>query len=104
MYILKNSLVSILRNKGRNILIGIIILVIACASTVTLAIRNTAETIVKNYEDSHDIVATISFNRQELSNNFKGGEDARKENIETFNNIESITIDNIKSYGESVYL
>lgn len=34
MYILKNSLVSIMRNKGRNILIGIIILVIACASTV----------------------------------------------------------------------
>ena len=29
MYILKNSLVSIIRNKGRNILIGIIILVIA---------------------------------------------------------------------------
>ena len=33
MYILKNSLISIARNKGRNILIGIIILVIACAST-----------------------------------------------------------------------
>lgn len=104
MYILKNSLVSILRNKGRNILIGIIILVIACASTVTLAIRNTAETIVKNYEDSHDIVATISFDRKELSGNFKGGADAMKENIEAFNNIESITIDNIKSYGESEYL
>ena len=61
MYILKNSIVSIIRNKGRNILIGIIILVIACSSTVTLAIRNTANRLVKNYEESHDIIATISF-------------------------------------------
>lgn len=56
MYILKNSLISITRNKGRNILIGIIILVISCASTVTLAIRNTANNLVKEYEESHDII------------------------------------------------
>ena len=80
MYILKNSLVSIIRNKGRNILIGIIILVIACSSTVTLAIRNTANRLVKNYEEAHDIIATISFERNGLAVNFKGGEDERKEN------------------------
>ena len=99
MYILKNSLVSILRNKGRNILIGIIILVIACASTVTLAIRNTANNLVKNYEEANDIIATISFDRQQLMGGFKGGEDAQKENIEAFNSIESITIENVKNYG-----
>lgn len=104
MYILKNSLVSIIRNKGRNILIGIIILVIACSSTVTLAIRNTANRLVKNYEESHDIIASIAFDRKGLTENFKGGEEARKENIESFNNIESITIDNVKDYGDSEYL
>lgn len=104
MYILKNSLVSIIRNKGRNILIGIIILVIACSSTVTLAIRNTANRLVKNYEESHDIIASISFDRKGLAEHFKGGEDARKENIEAFNNIESFTIDDIKNYGNSDYL
>ena len=95
MYILKNSLISIIRNKGRNILIGLIILTIACASTVTLAIRNTANTIVKSYEESHDLIATISFNRGQLGKNFKGGEDAQKENIEAFNNIQSVTIDDV---------
>ena len=30
MYLLKNAWLSITRNKGRNILIGIIIVVIAC--------------------------------------------------------------------------
>lgn len=104
MYILKNSLISIIRNKGRNILIGIIILVIACSATVTLAIRNTANTLVKNYEDSHDIIASVTFNRQELAGQFEKGEDARKTNIENFNNIESITLDNVKSYGDSSFL
>ena len=104
MYIFKNSLISIIRNKGRNVLIGIIILVIACSSTVTLAIRNTANRLVKNYEESHDIIANISFDRRTLTGNFKGGEDARKENIEAFNDIESFTIDDIKNYGDSEYL
>lgn len=83
MYILKNSLVSIIRNKGRNILIGIIILVIAASSTVTLAIRNTANRLVKNYEESHDIIASISFDRKGISANFKGGEEAKQEFILT---------------------
>ena len=82
----------------RLVLTGIIILVIACASTVTLAIRNTANNIVKDYEESHDITGTISFDRGQLSNNFKGGEDAQKSNIEAFNNIESITLDDVKNY------
>lgn len=104
MYILKNSLISIIRNKGRNILIGIIILVIACTSTVTLAIRGSADNIVRNYEESHDIIASISFDRKGLAQNFKGGEDAKRENIETFNNIESFTVQDVKSYGDSEYL
>ena len=101
MYILKNSIKSITRNKGRNILIGIIILVIAASSTVTLAIRNTANKLVKDYESAHDIIGTISFNRQQLSEQFKGGEEARKSNIEAFNNIEQLTLENIKNYGQS---
>ena len=104
MYILKNSLISIMRNKGRNILIGLIILTIACASTVTLAIRNTANNIVKNYEEANDLIATISFDRTQLMGQFKGGKDAQKENIEAFNNIESFTLENVKNYGESEYL
>ena len=104
MYILKNSIISIVRNKGRNILIGLIILTIACASTVTLAIRNTANRIVKNYEEAHDLIATISFDRGQLGAQFKGGTDAQKENIEAFNNIEAFTIEDVKNYGESEHL
>ena len=104
MYILKNSILSILRNKGRNILIGIIILTISCSATITLAIRNTANNIVKNYEESNELIATISFDRSQLMQQFKGGEDTQKENIEAFNNIESYTLDDVKNYGDSQYL
>ena len=86
MYILKNSLISIIRNKGRNILIGLIILTIACASTVTLAIRNTANTIVKSYEKSHDLIATISYDRGQLENVCYRYKDAPKDSY-VFKNI-----------------
>lgn len=104
MYILKNSLLSIFRNKGRNILIGIIILVITSASTVTLAIRNTANKIVQEYKNSHDLIATISLNRKEITKSFERGEEAQKTNIEKFNAIEQLSIENIKNYGDSNYL
>mgnify|MGYP006962266725 CR=1 FL=1 len=66
MYIMENAFISISRNKGRNILIGIIITVIACASMITLAIRNTASMTVEEYQNASDIVGSISFDRQSL--------------------------------------
>mgnify|MGYP004444408861 CR=1 FL=1 len=104
MFLLKNALTSIARNKGRNLLIGLIVVVIACASTVALAIRNTGNRIVEEYTAANEIVGYISFNRQALAVNFKEGEDAMKENIEAFNNIEQFTMDSLKEYGDSEYL
>ena len=66
MYILKNAFISIKRNIGRNVLIGIIILVVSCAASVTLAIRNSANSIIKSYEEKYDIIATIQTNRELL--------------------------------------
>ena len=56
MYIIKNAFVSISRNKGRNILIGIIITVIACACTIALAIRNTANMTVEEYQNARKYI------------------------------------------------
>ncbi|MDO4889241.1 MAG: hypothetical protein Q4A25_00915 [Candidatus Saccharibacteria bacterium] len=67
MFIFKNALISITRNKGRNILIGIIILVIACASTITLAINNTASDLISSYKSAYDKELTISFDRRNLA-------------------------------------
>lgn len=105
MYILKNAIVSITRNKGRNVLIGIIVLVIACCSTITLAIKNTATSLINSYKDAYQVEATIGFNRQNMKEQFdftnKEGMDDMKEN---FNNISSLTVDEIKEYADSSYV
>lgn len=68
MYIIKNALVSISRNKGRNLLIGIIVVVISCAATITLAIRNSAQALITSYENQYEVTATIGVNRESMHN------------------------------------
>ena len=105
MYILKNAFISITRNKGRNILMGIIILIIACACTVTLAIKNTASDLITSYEEAYDKTATISFNRENMMKNFDmGKEDSRSLAKENFENMASYTVDDVTKYADSKYV
>ena len=104
MYILKNSLTSISRNKGRNVLIGIIVMVVATAITVTLAIRSSADTIVNAYKEANPLIASLTMNREKIMELFEGGKDNQENNIKTFNNIPSITKEEIVKYGDSEYL
>jgi len=104
MYILKNALLSIRRNKGRNILIGIIIIVISGACAITLSILNSANKIVSSYEEKYNVEATIGMNRDNLVNSFKEDDSTQEEMIDKFNDIESITVDDINNYGTSEYV
>lgn len=104
MYLLKNALVSISRNRGRNILIGIIILVIASSSSISLSIRESASKLVTSYIDKYNIEATISMNRQNLMGSFEPGNNNFENNIQKFNEIESITEEQIIDYGTSDYV
>ncbi len=107
MYIFKNAWISIKRNKGRNILIGIILFIIACATSIALAIQNTANNLISSYESSYNKEATISFNRGNMMKNFDmtnkdGMEDAK----EKFSNITSntYTLEDVKNYADSKYV
>ena len=104
MYIIKNALVSIKRNKGRNILIALIIMVIAASCSITLAIRESAEKIISSYEEQNKIEATISLNRENMMKEFKEDDKSQEEMINSFNDIESITEEEINNYGDSTYL
>ena len=104
MYIIKNALVNIKRNKGRNILIGLIIIVIAAACAVTLAIRESAEKIITSYEEQNKIEATISLNRESIMKEYRDSNKSQEEMINAFNSIESITEEDINKFGESKYL
>ena len=101
MFIFKNAFISIIRNKGRNILIGAIILVIACACTITLAINNTATDLINSYSNAYDKELTISFNREQAMKDFDiRGEEGREQAKEKFENIVTYTIDDVKSFAE----
>lgn len=104
MYIFKNALLNIRRNIGRNILIGIIIMVIAFSSAITLSIRNSADKIVKSYEEKYQLEATIGMNRNALTSSFKENAGDQEAMIESFNNLESLTQEQIELYGDSEYV
>lgn len=63
MYIVKNALRCITRSKGRNVLIGIIALVIAVSACIGLSIRQAAENAKESALSGMQITATISFDR-----------------------------------------
>ena len=108
MYVFKNAFISITRNKGRNILIGIIIAVISAACAITLSIRNSAEKIVTAYESKYNVEATIGMDRNALMESLRGGsgddKNSQEEMIEKFNDIKGVTVEEIKTYGDSEYV
>lgn len=104
MYILKNALISIKRSKGRNILIGIIVIVIAIAATITLAIRSSANSIIKAYEEKNTLEATITMNRRSLMEKLREGNKSQEEMINAFNDIKNLTEEEINNYGNSKYV
>lgn len=80
MYIFKNAVKSITRNKLRNILIGIIVLIISTAACVSLSIRQAAEAAREDTMSNLSVTAQITFDRQkameEMRNDAEGGADA----------------------------
>lgn len=63
MYIIKNAFKCMSRSKGRNLLIGIIVLVISVSACLGLSIRQASLTAKQKTMDSMTVTATISFDR-----------------------------------------
>jgi len=101
MYIFKNAWKSIARSKGRNILIGLIVVIIAIASCIALSINNSANEIVKAQQESAEVTASLSIDRQALM------EDARSSGGDmknTMTSLPALTMDEIEEYGTSEYV
>ena len=106
MHILKNAITSIKRNKGRNLLIGLITIIIASAVTVTLAINNTATNLIKAYKDKYQVEASITFNRENMMKDFNPNdrENSKSDMKDKFNLASSLTQTDIKNYADSKYV
>ena len=66
MFVVKNAWKSVTRNKGRNILVIIIVTIIAIAATIGLSIRQAATTARNTGFENTTVTAQISLDREKL--------------------------------------
>lgn len=98
MYILKNALKSIQRSKGRSILIGIIIIVIAVSSCVSLSIKNAATKAQQEGLNALSITGQISLERQKIMEKAKADGTDIRSLIQTYS---ELTIDELVKYSKA---
>lgn len=112
MYIFKNALRSISRSKGRNILIGIIVLVIAVSACIGLSIRQAANNVRGQALDSMSVTAQISFDRSSMMKQLEENESGGSENGEPpefdksdfaqmMGNQGSLSLDEMQTYAKA---
>ena len=110
MYIIKNALRCIGRSKGRNILIGIIALVIAVSACIGLSIRQAAESAKASALDGMSVTATIQYDRAsamgEMGGRGQGGQGGkgsfdRNQFSNMMSGVSSLTLDEYKKYAEA---
>lgn len=117
MYIIKNAFRSISRSKGRNILIGIIIFVIAFSSCIGLSIRQAAESAKEDTLAGLQITASISVDRRAMMENMmnkpeegtesseEGSEQASSFDPSEFKDkmqeVSDLTIEEMKEYAKA---
>ena len=93
MYILQNAIRNLGRNKGRNILMGVIILAIVATTAIALIINNTAGGIIDDYRSRFASEVYIS-------RNFDHWRDIPREDFDSY----TITPAQYIMFGQSDYL
>ncbi len=115
MYILKNALRCIARSKGRNILIGIIALVIAVSACLGLSIRQAADSAKETTLEGMSVTATISYDRSSMMNDIMGGDQGpggnfdpskaggfdREQFADKMGDVSSLTLDEYEIYAKA---
>ena len=108
MYIIKNALRCIGRSKGRNILIGIIALVIAISACIGLSIRQAAESAKTSALEVMSVTATISYDRASVMGQMGGSRPSgmgstggfdRNEFANMMGNASSLTLEEYQKYA-----
>ena len=102
MYVMKNALKCIGRSKGRNILIGIIVLVISVSACLGLSIRQAAENAKEESLSTMNITASISVDRQSMMKGMQeqGGFDPSSFQA-GMQEIQELTVEEMQTYAQA---
>lgn len=60
MYIFKNSLKNLLRNKGRNVLVAVILIIVMASSTLSLSLRVISSEMIAEYQSGFGVKTNIA--------------------------------------------
>lgn len=110
MYIIKNAFRCIGRSKGRNILIGIIALVIAISACIGLSIRQASENAKTTALEGLSITATITYDRANAMGQMGGGRPGgfgggggfdRDQFADLMGSASSLTLEEYQKYAEA---
>jgi len=95
MYIISNAAKNLLRNKGRNILMAIILFAIVATSGISIIINTTTGKIIEDYKNRFGVQISISPNLQKLQDAAKSGSTV---------GMPSIPAAQYQAFGKSKYL
>jgi putative ABC transport system permease protein len=99
MYIVTNAVKNLWRNKGRNFLIGIILLVIIAATGVAIIINTTSSAIITDYKGRFGSEVSLDMDYQKAVKEGKFSE-----NAEGAKGVEEITPKQFFDFANSKYL
>lgn len=105
MFVLRNACRSIWRSKGRSILMGIIVLLIAASSCLALSIRQAAETAREETLEGLSVTAQISVDRQQLMDQASPPEEGeapdRDAMQEALQGAQELSLEEMEKYAEA---
>ncbi len=94
MYILKNAIKNSKRNKGRNILVGTVSVIIAITCVISLVINSATSSIITDYKNQFGSEINVELDYTKL---YEDGKTAETDFPE-------VTIDQLKNYADSEYV
>lgn len=94
MFIVKNAFRNMLRNRGKNILIGIIITVVTLCTCIGLGIYAAGKNLISVSKDTNPLAVSFNLDMSKLRT---ATDDEKKD-------FESLTIDDVKNFGDSKFV
>ncbi|MDO4168710.1 MAG: ABC transporter permease [Lachnospiraceae bacterium] len=101
MYLLKNAWKNVIRSKGRNLLIGLIVFVIATSACISLSIREAAENAKTSGLENAEITGQITVDRQSMMKSMGESGADRSQMQNQMTQIQGLSISDLKKYAKA---
>ena len=107
MYVLKNAVMNLGRNKGRCILLGLVITAVLASATVVLLLKDVTEKWTKEYRESFGVEVGITTDWEYAKDHYQTIETVREDGgVETtsFFEADPVSMEELESYANSQYV